>query len=102
MDIFTLKRTISDIVGIALSQHQSNENPASDDLTQRQAYEMFGEAWVKKCVKLGLAEGKRRGTSDNSPVYYSKTELMTVRAAERAQKSNIFTGTLDAVISKPA
>jgi hypothetical protein len=56
---------------------------------------MFGEAWVKKCVKTGLAERKRRGESKNSPVYYSKTELLEIRAAERANKSNVFAGTLE-------
>jgi hypothetical protein len=99
-DLFLIKRTIADIVEVALSRHQGNENPASDDLTQRQAYEMFGEAWVKKCVKLGLADKKRRGIAENSPIYYSKTELMSIRAAERANKSNVFAGTLNPVIKQ--
>jgi hypothetical protein len=61
---------------------------------------MFGEAWVKRCTKIGLATKKRRGTHKNSPLYYSKAELMKIKAAERANNANVFAGTIRNLLTK--
>ena len=67
--------------------------PKSDDLTQREAYLKFGEAWVKKCVRENLVNKNRKGKAKNSPVYYSKAELLTVRNAEKAAQLGTFINT---------
>lgn len=92
-ELYLIKKTISDIVNIALLEKDKIDAPKSDDLTQRQAYEKFGEAWVKKCVRRNLVKKHRKGTAKNSPVYYSKVELMKVRAAETAARNGAFDGT---------
>jgi hypothetical protein len=89
-----IKRVIADIVETAIHEYRKGESPSNDAITQRQAYKMFGEKWVKQCVRLGLAERKRGGTAKNSAVHYSKAELISVLAAQKANKSNIFTGTI--------
>ncbi|MDH6308065.1 hypothetical protein M2451_002584 [Dysgonomonas sp. PFB1-18] len=81
-------------------------NPKGDRLTQRQAFEFFkqrdtqfggefthGEAWVRRMVEEGHLHPVRLGKAKNSPLYYSKAELLAVRAACDAYEMGIFNGT---------
>lgn len=56
--------------------------PISDELTTRQAYEKFGRRWVDRQIKQGNIKGHRKGPAVNSPVIYSRFELMALRQAE--------------------
>lgn len=78
--------------------------PQQDMLTQRRAFQFFakedakyggnhGEAWVKEQVKRGNLHPKRKGRAANSPLYYSKAELMQAKVAEEAVAANIFKDT---------
>ncbi len=78
--------------------------PQSDMITQRKAYQFFakedakfggshGEAWVKEQVRKGTIHPVRKGKAPNSPLYYSKAELMQAKAAEYAITANIFKDT---------
>lgn len=68
--------------------------PQSDRLTQRQAYLFFrerdtrfhgafthGKVWVEEMVRKGMLHPVRKGAGKNSPLYYSKAELLAARAA---------------------
>lgn len=81
-------------------------HPKMDLITQREAYKFFkerdtmygeefthGEAWVKKMVKEGKLHPRRKGKSDNSPLMYSKAEMIAVYNAEYAVVHGIFNGT---------
>ena len=79
--------------------------PAEDLLTQRKAYNFFsvddarfggkhGETWVKKQVAIGTVHPVRKGKAKNSPIYYSKAELLQAKLAEDAIKNNIFKDTI--------
>lgn len=81
-------------------------HPKLDLLTQREAYKFFkerdtmygeefthGEAWVKKMVKEGKLHPRRKGKSDNSPLMYSKAEMIAVYNAEYAAINGVFNGT---------
>lgn len=81
-------------------------HPKMDLITQREAYKFFeerdtaygegfthGEAWVKKMVKDGKLHPRRKGKSDNSPLLYSKTEMIALYNAEYATIHGIFDGT---------
>lgn len=56
--------------------------PISDELTTRQAYEKFGRRWVDRQIKQGNIKGHRKGPAVNSPVIYSRFELMDLKQAE--------------------
>lgn len=81
-------------------------HPKLDLMTQREAYKFFkerdtmygeefihGEAWVKKMVKEGKLHPRRKGRSDNSPLMYSRKEMIAVYNAEYAAVHGIFDGT---------
>ena len=78
--------------------------PQSDMITQRKAFHFFdkedakyggshGEGWVKEQTKRGKLHPKRKGKSANSPIYYSKAELMQAKVAEEAVAQNVFKDT---------
>lgn len=67
--------------------------PKSDDLTQNEAFDKFGQGWVRSCVRRELIKGKRKGPAKNSPIYFSKAELMAVRNAEKASRLGVFDNT---------
>ena len=79
--------------------------PQSDMITQRKAYHFLdkedakyggshGEGWVKEQTRRGNLHPKRKGKAANSPLYYSKAELLQAKAAEDAVAANIFNGTI--------
>lgn len=70
-----------------------NIQPTSDELTQRQAYKKFGEAWVRKCVQEDIVVKHRKGGCKNSPIYYSRAELLAAKNAENASRLGIFENT---------
>lgn len=92
-ELYLIKNLMIDCAEMGAAQCLKTLQPKSDDLTQRQAYEKFGEAWVKKCVQMGIVQKQRKGTAKNSPVYYSKAELLTVRNAEKASRLGVFENT---------
>lgn len=81
--------------------------PKSDQLTQRQAYAFLrkrdtefggqwehGEAWLKRKVQDGTLKPRRKGTKPNSPLIYSKAEILQALAVEEAIREDIFNGTI--------
>ena len=40
-----------------------------------------------------MIKGKRKGPAKNSPIYYSKAELMAVRNALKAERLGVFSDT---------
>lgn len=57
--------------------------PAKDSLSQREAYEAFGEARVKRWVSMNLVNTIRSGNTSRSKLIYSMAELLAVDASER-------------------
>lgn len=79
------------------------DHPAMDLITQRDAYFFLkerdtayggefthGQAWVKRMVKENKLHPKRKGKSENSPMMYSKTEMIALWSAEYAEINEIF------------
>jgi hypothetical protein len=94
------------VVACGVAKAIKQLEPQSDKLTQRQAYAFLrkrdteyggqaehGEAWLKRKVEDGSLHPRRRGKSLNSPLIYSKAELLEALAVEEALKENIFRGT---------
>lgn len=83
------------------------DHPALDLITQREAFFFLkerdtaygddfthGQAWVKKMTKEGKLNPKRRGKSDNSPLMYSKAEMIALWNAEYMEVNGIFEGSI--------
>lgn len=51
-----------------------------------------GQAWVKRMTREGKLNPKRRGKSDNSPLMYSKAEMIALWNAEYMEINEIFRG----------
>ena len=57
--------------------------PASDELTARKAYAIYGKPWIEEQKRRGHLHPRRKGMAKNSPVLYSKHEIEALREAER-------------------
>lgn len=82
MDLFTLKQEMMEMAQLAVQAIVKDVMPVSDELTTRQAYKKFGRRWVDKQIKNKTIKGRRKGTAENSPVIYSRFELMAIKQAE--------------------
>ena len=82
IDLFTLKQEMMEMAQLAVLAITKESAPISDELTTRQAYEKFGRRWVDRQIKQGNIKGHRKGPAVNSPVIYSRFELMALTHAE--------------------
>ena len=55
------------------------QNPSKDEITQRQAFEEFGEGWVLNQVSNGLIKPFRKVVYKNSPKMYSRSSLLELK-----------------------
>jgi hypothetical protein len=83
LELYELKNLCMEMSELGAAQYQLSQAPASDEITQREAYAIFGEARVKRWVAAGLVSGRREGRSVNSPKRYSRVELLAVKEAEK-------------------
>lgn len=90
---YTIKELMIDCAEMGAARVLKTLQPKSDDLTQRVAYQKFGEAWVDRCYREGLIKRKRKGVYRNSPVYYSNAELLSIRATLKASAHGILENT---------
>ena len=77
-----LEENLSKIIAAGIAEYKRNEKPVSDELTLRQAYKEFGEAWVKKMLKEGYVKKVRTGGCINSPFRLSKSELLAAKCLQ--------------------
>ena len=92
-ELYLIKELMINCAELGARKYQPSIQPKSDDITQLQAYKQFGEGWVKNCVNRDLVKKTRRGTAKNSPIYFSKIELLSVRNAEKAARLGVFDDT---------
>lgn len=92
-DLFSIKELMSGMAELGAANLMKTLQPKTDDLTQNEAFEKFGQGWVRGHVKNDLVRGYRKGPAKNSPIYYSKLELMTVRNAEKVSRLGTFINT---------
>jgi len=92
-DLYSIKELMISCAELGAANLMKTLQPKSDDLTQNEAFKKFGEAWVRGHVKTDLIRGYRKGPAKNSPIYYSKAELLAVRNAEKASRLGTFDNT---------
>lgn len=104
-EAYKVRRFLEGVAACGAAVAIRTMQPQQDMLTQRKAFQFFakedakyggnhGEAWVKEQVKRGNLHPKRKGRAANSPLYYSKAELMQAKVAEEAVAANIFKDTI--------
>lgn len=83
LDIMVLKNEIIDFVDIISAAVVKKQAPAQDMLTRRQADLQFDRKWIELQVKRNRIKGVRRGVARNSPIMFSRLELLALKEAER-------------------
>lgn len=91
LELYELKNLCADMAALGVAAYRKEAAPASDNLSQREAYRQFQETRVKRWVREGLITPYRNGASPNSKRYYSRSELMALHNAEK----------INAMIHKP-
>ena len=105
-ELYKIRKFLTGVAEAGAAQLQKDLDPKSDRLTQRQAFSFFkardtqfggefthGEAWVRAMTKAGHLHPVRIGKAANSPIYYSKAELIAIRVSCDAVEKQIFKGT---------
>ncbi|MDR0385240.1 MAG: hypothetical protein LBH60_04100 [Prevotellaceae bacterium] len=86
--LFETKTALLEFACVCISEYEKRKSSrkkgkSSDLITQREAYREFGEGWIKAKVSNCLLHGKKHGKAKNSPVYFSRTEIAAIKAAEK-------------------
>lgn len=63
--------------------------PGSDEISQRQAYELYGRDKVERWVKEGLVKPYRGGMAKNSKKLYSRLQILVAIDTDRQMQDNI-------------
>jgi hypothetical protein len=79
-DVMTEMLSASDLLAAAIVKRI---NPADDEINKTTAYELYGRGWVDEATAKGLLHPRRKGHAKNSPVMYSKHEIMALIESER-------------------
>lgn len=79
-DVMTEMMSASDLLAAAIVKRMS---PADDEINKSTAYELYGRGWVDEATAKGLLHPRRKGHAKNSPVMYSKHEIMVLIESER-------------------
>lgn len=77
-----LKTLLEGAAMVAVASYVREQAPAKDRVSQRKAYEMFGESRVKAWVRDRMVEPIRVGTTKRSTRFYSIAELRALDVAE--------------------
>ena len=81
--IYELKNEILDLAEVIAAAALRSLSPAKDELTTRQAWNEFDRTWLDYQLSRNRVRGRRKGPHKNSPVMFSRTELLALKEAER-------------------
>lgn len=84
MDLFTLKQQITEAAELSALAITRQLYPAMDEVKYKEAVKIAGsEQWLKYHIERGNIVPIHRGTSKNSPIYYSRMDIAATKKAER-------------------
>lgn len=86
VDLFTLKQLYIEAGDIAALSVIKHLYPALDEVNLKEAVKIArSERWLDRHVKNGNLTRIRHGTKKNSPIYYSRREIVALMQAEANQ-----------------
>ena len=83
LELYELKNLCRDMAELGAAKFAATQAPAKDLISQRDAYREFGEARIKGWVFKQLVSPTRTGTAKNSPIKFSRADLMACNEAEK-------------------
>ncbi|HBG40216.1 MAG TPA: hypothetical protein DDW85_02230 [Porphyromonadaceae bacterium] len=86
LELYELKNICMDMSELGAANYAKQVAPASDTISQREAYRQFGEARVKRWVSLHLVNTTRSGSTIRSKKLYSRSELLSIEKAEKLKQ----------------
>ena len=88
LELYELKNICKDMAELGAANYAKRMAPAEDNISQREAYRIFGEARVKNWRKRDLIKNLiRSGSSERSKLLYSYAELLSLITAENMNKA---------------
>lgn len=81
--IYALKNEILDLAEVIAAAALRSLTPAADELTMRQAWDEFNRTWLDYQISRNRVRGRRKGPHKNSPIMFSRAELLALKEAER-------------------
>lgn len=82
MELYELKNMCMEISELAVANYIKRTMPAKDQISQREAYRLYGEGKVKDWVRNGLiTQRSRMGSTIRSKIIYSRAELISIENA---------------------
>jgi len=86
IDLFTLKQLYIEAGDIAALSVVKMLYPALDEVNFKEAVKIaHSERWLEHHIKEGNLTRIRHGTKKNSPIYYSRREIVALMQAEANQ-----------------
>lgn len=85
---YTIRQLIADAAALGVAQYIRDTAPASDEISQSEAFRQFGRRTVERWLAQSSIFPVRRGTTSNSKRYYSRAQLIALHMAEQ-MKFNI-------------
>lgn len=82
LDVYELKTMLRDIAELTANSLASKLGHQKDEISQREAFRIFGEANVKRWVQIGAVTRIKIGEG-NSKITYSYNELLAMQMAEK-------------------
>lgn len=79
IELWQLNNIVKAAAKEAVDEYRYMENPTSDEISEKKAYEEFGEGWVDHQKAIGAAKWKRKGVHKNSPKLYSRRQLRELK-----------------------
>ena len=79
LELFELKNLCMEMAELGAAKYAATQAPAGDLIKQRAAYREFGEARVNR----NLVSPVRVGCAKNSPLKYSRADLIACSNAEK-------------------
>lgn len=88
LDLFELKDICMQMAELGAAANEKKRSPISDEIKKREAYRWlkslgYEPSLLDKMDNNGLIHKKRKGTSKNSPLMYSKFEIQSAINALR-------------------
>lgn len=90
LDLYELKSICMDMAELGAAANEKRRSPLSDEIKQREAFRWLKSlghepAMLERMERDGLVHRRRKGTSRNSPIMYSRLEI---QSALNAMKMN--------------